>query len=109
MIDKINENDLLTLDDDSKYFILATVDDFNSKFHLLIAYDEDQEEFDTNDVSFVEEVKENGEIYLEPIDNKKTLEKLSYYVITNNLLETVPGLDDALAKEIENKLYKGSQ
>ena len=104
MIDKINENDLITLDDDSKYFILGTIEDFGSKFHLLIAYNEDQEEFDTEDVAFVEEINEDGEIYLEPVENNKTLEKLSYYVLTTKLLENVPGLDDVLLKEIENKL-----
>ena len=104
---KINENDLLTLDDDSKYFILTTINDFNSKFHLVIAYDEDQEEFDTDDVAFAEEIEEDGDIYLEPVENKNTLEKLSHHMMATTLLETVPGMDDYLAKEIEKKI-KGS-
>ena len=108
MIDKINENDLLTLDDDSKYFIITTINDFNSKFHLIIRYNEDQEEFDTSDMSFVEEINEDGDIYLEPIEDKNITAKLSSYVLTTAMIERVPGLDDALLKEIENKLYKGS-
>lgn len=103
----INENDLLTLDDDSKYFILTTIDDFNSKFHLVIAYDEDNEEFDTDDVAFVEEKQEDGDIYLEPVENKNTIEKLTHYMMANTLLENVPGIDDYLEKEIEKKIRGG--
>ena len=108
MIEKIDENDLITLDDDSKYFILTTINDFNSKFHLLIAYDEDQEEFDPDDVSFVEEIHEDGDIYLEPIEDPRMQEKLGYYLLTTNMLENVPGLDEELVKEIEKRVYQGS-
>ena len=104
---KINENFIHPFNNNSKYFILTTINDFNSKFHLVIAYDEDQEEFDTDDVAFVEEIEEDGDIYLEPIENKNTLEKLSHYMMATTLLETVPGMDDYLAKEIEKKI-KGS-
>ena len=108
-MEKIDANDLITLDDDSKYYILTTINDFGSKFHLIIGYDEDQEEFDEDDVSFVEEIEDDGDIYLEPVENPRKLETLGYYVLTDNMVKAIPGLDEELIKGIEEKIYKGSK
>ena len=73
MIGSIKENDLITLDDENKYFIIQTIEDFEKRVHLLVRFLEDKEEFDFDDIAFVEEANEDGEIYLDPITNPDKL------------------------------------
>ena len=109
MIGSIKENDLLTLDDDNKYFIIQTIEDFDKKVHLLIRYLEDKEEFDYDDIAFVEEVNEDGEIYLDPITSPDKLKLLASYTLTTDLIKTVPGFDEELEKTLNEIAQKGSQ
>ena len=108
MIDSIDENDLITLDDENKYFIISTIEEFGGKFHLLIRYLEDKEEFDYSDIGFVEEVRENGDIFLDPVKNHDLLEKLSTFTLTYATLEGAPELEGEVEKALKEMTNEDS-
>jgi hypothetical protein len=109
MIGSIKENDLITLDDNNKYFIIHTIEDFNSKFHLLIRYLDDKEEFDFDDIAFVEEADENGEIFLDPVTNPEIIKQLGAYVITFKSMDIDPEMKEQLDKALNELMNKDSQ
>ena len=109
MIGSIKENDLITLDDENKYFIIQTIEDFEKRVHLLVRFLEDKEEFDFDDIAFVEEANEDGEIYLDPITNPDKLKLLGSYVLTSNTLNLSDGMDEELERALDELVKKGSQ
>ena len=109
MIGSINENDLITLDDENKYFIIHTLDSFNTKYHLLIRFLEDKEEFDFDDIAFVKETDENGDIYLDPVTDPAIIKELGAEAIMSESLELDPSMAEEFEKAINAITNKDSQ
>lgn len=109
MIESIDESDLITLDDDNKYFIINTIEEFGGIYHLLIKYLEDKEEFDFDDIAFVQEVRENGDIFLDPVNNPETIKKLASFTLTYTSLENSPELEADIEETLKEMAQKDSE
>ena len=68
--------DIITLDNDEEYTVLQSLNEFGKKYFLLAVVDE-EEEPDLENIKIVEEIKENGKIIVEEVEDTMLLQKLS--------------------------------
>ncbi len=68
-----NIGKVFVLDSGDKYIVSKQAIYKNDNYYVVLKLSEDGEEI-TDDIKFIKEVKENDEVYLEEISDKKTLE-----------------------------------
>ncbi len=75
-MENIELYDIITLDNNEEYTVIKKLEKDNKKYYLLAWVDE-EEEPDLENIKIVEEILENGKILLEEIDDEQLLKKLS--------------------------------
>ena len=68
--------DIITLDNDEEYTVLQSLIESGKKYYLLSMVDE-EEEPDLENIRIVEEIKENGKIIVEEVEDATLLQNLS--------------------------------
>lgn len=100
MIENIKEADVLTFDDNTKYLVLRKIDLYNRSYYFLIGVKNDNLNF--NEILYVTSViDEDGEEYLEQVENRTILNSLTTYVLTDIITDFSPEIRDNLIKALD--------
>lgn len=99
MIDKINESDIITLDDGTNLLIIDEINEFGGTYYLAVGIDDDTVNFDN--IMYLEETIEDGDVFVEPVDNIVLFKKLGALSLTKLSIDNIPGLGEALLNELE--------
>ena len=75
-MENIELYDIITLDNNEEYSVIKILEEEGKKYYLLAWVDE-EEEPDLENIKIVEKVIENGKILLEEIEDEELLKKLS--------------------------------
>ena len=75
-MENIELYDIITLDNNEEYSVIKMLEEEGKKYYLLAWVDE-EEEPDLENIKIVEEVIENGKTLLEEIEDEELLKKLS--------------------------------
>lgn len=101
MKEKINIADVLTFDDDSKYLVLNKIEEFKGTYYLLIGITKD-EDLNYRDILYVsEQIDENGEKYVETVENEKLIRALATYTLTDIATDLSPEVRENLEESLE--------
>ena len=75
-MENIELYDIITLDNNEEYSVIKILEEEGKKYYLLAWVDE-EEEPDLENIKIVEKVIENGKTLLEEIEDEELLKKLS--------------------------------
>ena len=89
--------DILTLDYKDKILIADKITSNKTNYYLGIGVNEEETDINVDDITFYREVVENGEYFLEEVENQSLLEELLDQTNLNNIKK----LDD-LEQVLEN-------
>lgn len=93
--------DVITLDNNKNYLLIEKVEFENSFYFLGVEVKED--EIFYNHYIFFKEVEENGELYVDEINDEDLLKKLTLLVSTSELIETYPEFGEQLLEELQKE------
>lgn len=103
----MNIDDIITLDNDARYYIIDNID-FNDVTYYLAVGLFDNDEVDTKDFVFFKHTIEDGEESVEVVDDEQTLLALYALEAENAVLEEDPNGEE-LVKEFEEKLQEATK
>lgn len=103
MIKNINTSDVLTFDDNTKFLVLYKITQFKKPYYLLIGVKND--DLDFNEIVYVtEDIDEEGNEYIEEVEDIEILNKLTNYVLNNALNEFSSEVKDDLKEALNTNL-----
>ena len=103
MIKNINTSDVLTFDDNTKFLVLYKITQFKKPYYLLIGVKND--DLDFNEIVYVtENIDEEGNEYIEEVEDIEILNKLTNYVLNNALNEFSSEVKDDLKEALNTNL-----
>lgn len=103
MIKNINTSDILTFDDNTKFLVLYKITQFKKPYYLLIGVKND--DLDFNEIVYVtEDIDEEGNEYIEEVEDIEILNKLTNYVLNNALNEFSSEVKDDLKEALNTNL-----
>ena len=103
MIKNINASDVLTFDDNTKFLVLYKITQFKKPYYLLIRVKNDDLGF--NEIVYVtEDIDEEGNEYIEEVEDIEILNKLTNYVLNNALNEFSSEVKDDLKEALNTNL-----
>ena len=73
---EIELHDIITLDNNEEYTVLKVLNN-DSKRYYLLAWVDEEEEPDMENIKIVEEIKQNNRIMIEEVEDEQLLKKLS--------------------------------
>lgn len=79
---KMEINNVITLDNDEKYIIVATTEYNNSKYHYLVGVTNNGEEI-VDKVKFVEEIQTKDKLSLKLVKDPNVIEEVKYLLASN--------------------------
>ena len=103
MIKNINTSDVLTFDDNTKFLVLYKITQFKKPYYLLIGVKND--DLDFNEIVYVtEDIDEEGNEYIEEVEDIEILNKLTNYVLNNAMNEFSSEVKDDLTEALNTNL-----
>ncbi len=103
MIKNINTSDVLTFDDNTKFLVLYKITQFKKPYYLLIGVKND--DLDFNEIVYVtEDIDEEGNEYIEEVEDIEILNKLTNYVLNNAMNEFSSEVKDDLKEALNTNL-----
>lgn len=75
-MNKIEQYDIITLDNNDEYTVIKIVKENDKKYYLLAWIDENEEP-DMENIKIVEEIIEDGKLKMEEIEDEQLANKLS--------------------------------
>lgn len=103
MIKNINTSDVLTFDDNTKFLVLYKITQFKKPYYLLIGIKND--DLDFNEIVYVtEDIDEEGNEYIEEVEDIEILNKLTNYVLNNAMNEFSSEVKDDLKEALNTNL-----
>ena len=95
----MNLEDVITLDNGKHYLLLEEMEYEYEKYFLAVEVKEDEILY-SNFKFFLEE-KENGEFFVEEIDDIDVIRNLTLIASTSQLIDKYPELEDKILEELE--------
>ncbi len=77
-MEPVEKNEVLTLDNGKEYYVIDIINDEGKKY-IFLSTDEKE-----NDVILGEEIIENGEVYIETVDDPEIIKKIMTKIVDNN-------------------------